>query len=197
LYFTKAFHLFELSISPISESTSLKVQNTNLKMIMKMETQTHKRNVSDTSALSTSPSMAPATKRQATFKATADAAGQNLASLSFPAVVFLLQTTDGEVSSTLGVFAGRHDANAECRRLGEEHGLTFEHLEAAGSSSLERWEIAEGVSCWVEVMRVAPKTYVRSSVSPAASSPRGDKLYDNEESDDEIVEEGEEDGNYD
>lgn len=134
-----------------------------------------------------------------------------LARRRFPAVVFIVMYNSPDtVSSIRGVFMSLSNANEECRRLGREHGApglsspSEEQIEATAAvrmeaerkrdigRELERWVDPEGIECWVEAHGVVPRQWLgRESVSSATRPSAPNKLYQNEEEDDEIMDDEE------
>ncbi|KAL0942813.1 actin polymerization protein [Colletotrichum truncatum] len=156
------------------------------------DTSAHKRTASTTSAVQNSP---PPAKRPA--PATLPTGRRD-----FPhavALVFYKDGGDDIASSTtvLGVYAGLADANDEVRKLALEQGAKLDDA-AAHNTEPVRWDTPEGVSCWVELHAVKPKTIVRRNVSESSAEPPK-KLYDAEEGEDPDLDDDdqEEGGHYD
>ncbi|WYZ41341.1 hypothetical protein EsH8_V_000236 [Colletotrichum jinshuiense] len=160
------------------------------------DTSAHKRTASSTSAVQNSPPPAKRTSVSALPPARRE----------FPHAVALVFYKDGddETSSTtvLGVYASLADANAEARKLGQEQGVKLGD-EAAATSDVNpvSWSTPEGVSCWVELHAVTPKSIIPRSAS-GGSPQNGEppkKLYDAEEGEDPDLDDDDQDegGHYD
>ncbi|OHE91407.1 hypothetical protein CORC01_13325 [Colletotrichum orchidophilum] len=168
------------------------------------DTSAHKRNASATSAVQSTPP--PAKRLTAPLSSVA---ALPPARREFPHAIALVLYRDGgdEASSTttvLGAFAALADANAEVRRVSREQGgAASSAVDATSDLNPLRWDAPDGVSCWVELHAVKPKSFVpkSTSASPQQKQQGGDqpkKLYDSDEGEDpDIDDELDEGGHYD